>query len=85
MLSGAVVSTYCFVSVSNHCFTCVLTTADTSASSPTTMHKASNACPKVMVNGFAPSFASRCQVRSEVRVSTPLFISVMFTASISPT
>ncbi len=84
-LSGAVVSTYCFVSVSYHCGTCVLTTDWTSASSPTTISTASIACPKVMVYGFAPSFESRCQVRSEVRVSTPLFICITFTDSTWPT
>ena len=39
MLSGEVTSTYRFVSVSNHCGTCVLTSAETSANSPATMHR----------------------------------------------
>ena len=79
MLSGEVTSTYFFVSVSNHCGTCVATIADTSVSSPTTMHMASNTCANVIVSVFAPRVTSRCQVRSEGRVNTPLFISVMFT------
>ena len=85
MLSGEVTSTYFFVSVSNHCGTCVLMTAETSVSSPTTMHNASMTCPNVMVSVFAPRVTSRCQVRSEVRVSTPLPISAMFTDSTCPT
>ena len=85
MLSGEVTSTDFLVSVSNHCGTCVLTTADTSASSPATMHNASIACPKVMVRVLAPSLKSRCHVRFEVRVSTPLPMCVRVTDSTCPT